>query len=69
MSILYLKPVPHAPDRLNILRLRRVKLNLLTDLFNMHGHRGDVADGLHVLDFRKQLFLCEYMVGILGQEG
>ena len=69
ISILHLKPIPNPPDRLNILRLRRIELDLLADLFNMHRHGGDVTDGFHVPDLAEQLLLGEHVVGVLGQEG
>ena len=63
-----LKPVPHAPDRLNILRFRRVKLDLLADLLDMHGNRRDVSQGLHIPDLAEELFLGKYVVRVLCQE-
>ena len=62
----HFKPISNSPDRLNILRLGRIKFDLLTDLLDMHGNRRNVADGLHVPDLIKELFLRKYMVGILG---
>ena len=60
------KPVSNAPYRLNILRLGRIKLDLLPDFLDMHRHRGDISDRLHIPDLIKQLFFCIYMVWILG---
>ena len=60
--------VPHAPDRLNVLRFLGVQLNLLANLFDMHGHGRDIADGLHIPDIREQLLFAEYPVGILREE-
>ena len=34
----------------------------------MNRHRSNIADGLHVPDFGKQLFLREHMIRILGQK-
>ncbi len=40
----YFKPVSNTPYRLNILRFRRVELDLLTDLLNMHSNRRDISN-------------------------
>ena len=66
---LYFKPVSHTPDCLDILRVRRIVLYLLSDLLDMHGHRGDISDGFHIPDFAEQFFLRVYMVRMPGQEG
>lgn len=50
IPILNLKAVSHAPNRLDILRLRCIKLNLLTDFLDMHRYRCDIPDGLHIPD-------------------
>ena len=59
------KPVSNAPYRLNILRFRRVELDLLTDLLNMHGNRRDVSQRLHIPDLAEEFFLGKYMVRVL----
>ena len=44
-KILRLKPIAHAPNRFNILRLHRIThFNLLTKLFDMHRHRRNIPD-------------------------
>ena len=50
------KPVSNAPYRFNILRFRRVELDLLTDLLNMHGNRRDVSQRLHIPDLAEEFF-------------
>ena len=62
------KPVSNAPYRLNILRFRRVELDLLTDLLNMHGNRRDISQRLHIPDLAEEFFLGKYMVRVLGKE-
>lgn len=42
IPILNLKAVSHAPNRLDILRLRCIKLNLLTDFLDMYRYRCDI---------------------------
>ena len=69
LDSLYLKPIPHSPDSLNILRLCCIKLDLLSYLFNMHCYSGNISNGFHIPDFGEKLFFCKYMVGILCQEG
>ena len=59
------KPVSNAPYRLNILRFRRVELDLLTDLLNMHGNRRDISQRLHIPDLAEEFFLGKYMVRVL----
>ena len=68
-SPLHLKPIPHPPDRFNILRLRRIVLYLFPDLLDVDGDGGYVSYGFHVPDLIEQLFLCVDMVWILGEEG
>ena len=65
LDSLYLKPIPHSPDSLNILRLCCIKLDLLSYLFNMHCYSGNISNGFHIPDFGEKLFFCKYMVGIL----
>ena len=65
LDSLYLKPIPHSPDSLNILRLCCIKLNLLSNLFNMHCYSCNISNGFHIPDFGEKLFFCKYMVGIL----
>ena len=67
--ILNLKAVPHAPDRLDVLRLGGVELDLLADLFDVDGDGGDVADRVHVPDFAEELVLGEDMIRVFGEEG
>ena len=59
------KPVSNTPYRLNILRFRRVELDLLTDLLNMHGNRRDISQRLHIPDLAEEFFLGKYMVRVL----
>ena len=66
--LLHFKAIPYAPDRLDILRLGRVELDLLPDLLDVHRHRGDVPQRLHVPDLVKQLLLREHVVRVLRQE-
>ena len=66
--LLYLEPISHAPDGLNILRLCGIELDFLTNLFDMHSYCGNVSDGIHIPDFPEQFFLRVYMVWILGQK-
>ena len=47
---LNLKPVPDSPDRLDVLGLGCVVLNLFADFLDVNGHRGDITDGIHVPD-------------------
>ena len=69
IPILNLKAVSHAPNRLDILRLRCIKLNLLTDFLDMYRYRCDIPNRFHIPDLIKQFLLGEYMVRILRQEG
>ena len=62
------KPVSNAPYRLNILRFRRVELDLLTDLLNMHGNRRDISLRLHIPDLAKQLFFRIHMIRMTRQK-
>lgn len=64
----HLKAVSHSPDRFDILRLGCVILYLLTYLLYMDRNRGDIADGLHIPDFLKDLFLRKHMIRVLRQE-
>ena len=45
------KPISNSPDRFNILRFRRIKLDLLPDLLNMHRNRSNISHRLHIPDF------------------
>lgn len=65
-DVLQLKPISHAPDRLNILWLRRIKFDLLPNFLDMHRHRGDISDRFHIPDLIKQLFFCIHMIWILS---
>ena len=44
------KSVSNPPDRFNILRLRRIKLDLFPDLLNMHRNRSNISHRLHIPD-------------------
>ena len=68
IPILNLKAVSHAPNRLDILRLRCIKLNLLTNLLDMHRYCCNIPNRFHIPDLIKQFFLCKYMVRILSKE-
>jgi len=54
---LYFEAIPHAPDCLNILRLRRIEFNLLANLLDVDRYGRDVTDRLHVPDLTEQLVL------------
>ena len=69
LASLNLKSISHAPDCLDILWLGCVKLNLLTNLFDMYRNGRNISDRLHIPDFTEQLFFCEYMVWMLRKEG
>lgn len=45
------KSVSNPPDRFNILRFCRIKLDLLPDLLNMHRNRSNISHRLHIPDF------------------
>ena len=45
------KSVSNSPDRFNILRFCRIKLDLLPDLLNMHRNRSNISHRLHIPDF------------------
>ena len=64
-----LKPISHAPDRLDVLGFGGVFLDLLADLLDMYGDGGDISDGLHIPDLPEELFLRKYMVRIFRKEG
>ena len=69
IPILNLKAVSHAPNRLDILRLRCIKLNLLTNLLDVDSDCSDIANRLHIPYLVKELFLGKYMVRVLCKEG
>ena len=48
--LLNFKSVSNSPNCLNILRLRRIKLDLLPDLLNMHRNRSNIPHRLHIPD-------------------
>ena len=54
---LYFEAIPHAPDCLNVLRLRRIEFNFLANLLNVYRDGRDVTDRLHVPDLTEQLVL------------
>ena len=60
---LNLKSISHAPDCLDILWLGCVKLNLLTNLFDMYRNGRNISDRLHIPDFTEQLFFCDTWFG------
>ena len=49
-AILAFKPVSHAPDGLDILRIGRIGLNFFADFANVDGQRGQVAQGIPAPD-------------------
>ena len=65
---LHFKAVADPPYGFNVLGLRRIHLNLLPDLLDMNRNRRNIPDGLHVPDFREQLFLRIDMVGMSGDQ-
>lgn len=44
LYFLYFEAIPHAPDCLNILRLRRIEFNLLANLLDVDRYGRDVTD-------------------------
>ena len=50
-GVLQFKAVPHSPNRLDILRLIRVQLHFLTNLFNMHRYCCNISNGFHIPNF------------------
>ena len=52
-----LKPISHAPDRLDVLGFGGVFLDLLADLLDMYGDGGDISDGLHIPKASKRIGL------------
>jgi len=49
-SDLYFETIAHTPDRLNILRFRGVKLDLLANFLNVNRDCRNISDRLHIPD-------------------
>ena len=65
----HFKAVSHAPDGLDVLRIRGIVFNFLTDLFDVYRYRRNISDAVHVPDLAEQLFLGKHMIRILRKEG
>ena len=50
-SFLHLKPISHTPNGFNILRLRRIILNLFTNFLDMDGNGCNITDRIHIPNF------------------
>lgn len=61
---LNLKPVAYSPYGFNILRFGCIKLDLLTDLFNMNCNRSNISHRFHCPYFPEQFILCKDTVWI-----
>ena len=65
--VLLFKSIPHTPNCFDILRIRSIKFNLLTNLFNMNGNGRNVTDRIHIPDFTEEFFFRIYMIRIFSK--